>query len=237
MKDTRPTIAPAPEFRARHPRALRLPRAFSLLEVMIVVALVALLATITVLVGTGVMERGKADQCRQILSVLDSSLTEYEAEKGAMPLYTGDKIHREDPKINYNPPSGFTEGGDERPEVAVYLAQAIGLPGVNNQLSTIDPGLLAPRSEIYEDLAGSEEFAGELRPLPQGLVDDRPSLRDPWGMEILYVHPSNEDAVKAYGRPLNRRPYFMSAGPDFHYDTVEDNIYSYEGVEKPAAGN
>ena len=67
--------------------------------------------------------------------------------------------------------------------------------------------------------------------------DDRASVRDPWGMEILYIHPTeeNEKAFEAFGKPLNERPYFMSAGPDGEYETLDDNIYSYE-VDKPREG-
>lgn len=192
---------------------------FSLVEMLMVIALVVVLAGLTVVVGRSVVAKSKIDQCRQILQALDATLTEYQAEKGAIPPFV---------RRAYLPPRG-TGGPDRRTwrEVAVYLEQVKGYTGIDKQLGTIDASFLVKREQIYTDLAGYP-YAGTVTD------DPRPSVRDPWGMEILYIHPTaeNEDAFRTFGKALNERPYFMSAGPDGEYETVGDNLYSYE-VEKP----
>ncbi len=201
----------------------RAARAFSLIEMMIVISLVILLAAITVVVGRSVIGKAKVDQCRQVLQALDATLTEYQAERGGIPPF---QIRA------YLPPSGLNAvEAKTRREVAVYIAQVKGFTGIDKQLGTIDASFLVKREQIYTDLAGYP-YAGQV---PD---DERASVRDPWGMEILYIHPNadNDDAFKLFGRPVNERPYFMSAGPDGEYETLEDNIYSYE-VVKPASTN
>jgi len=198
-------------------------RAFSLIEMLIVIGLVVLLASLTVVVGRSVIAKSKIDQCRQLLSTLDATLTEYQAERGGIPPF----VIRA-----YIPPSGLTSNaGKTRREVAAYLEQVKGFPGIDKQLGTIDSSFLVQRQQIFTDLAGYQ-YAGTVA------VDARPSVRDPWGMEILYIHPNaqNDVAFKTLGKPVNERPYFMSAGPDEEYETLEDNVYSYE-VVKPGANN
>ena len=201
----------------------RATRAFSLIEMLIVIGLVVLLASITVVVGRSVIAKSKIDQCRQILQTLDATLTEYQAERGGIPPFV---------LRAYQPPSGLNSNASKsRREVAVYLEQIKGYTGADKQLGTVDSSFLVPRDQIYTDLA-RYKYAGSV-------TDDmRPSVRDPWGMEILYIHPNaqNDVAFLLLGKPVNERPYFMSAGPDGAYETIEDNVYSYE-VVKPGATN
>jgi hypothetical protein len=94
---------------------------------------------------------------------------------------------------------------------------------------------------------GVEIYAGKLN-----AVDPRLTVIDPWGIEIIYVHPRNLKATvgdgvpgfAGYGIPSNERPYFVSAGSDrIFYDddeqiasedkTRKDNVYSYESVARP----
>lgn len=207
---------------SQHPRG-RAKRAFSLIEMLIVIGLVILLASITVVVGQSVIAKSKIDQCRQLLSTLDATLTEYQAERGGIPPFV---------LRAYVPPDGLSSNASKsRREVAVYLDQVKGFTGIDKQLGTIDSSFLVKRQQIFADLAGYQ-YAGTL-------TDDvRPSVRDPWGMEILYIHPNaqNDVAFRVLGKPVNERPYFMSAGPDEEYETLEDNVYSYE-VIKPGANN
>lgn len=214
---------------------------FTLLEMMVAIGLVVLLGSITVLVARGMIGQAKVRQCRSLLLTLESMLSEYDAEFQGMPAYTGD-IRGTDPR-RYNPSSGYKQGGRERPEVAVFLAQAKGMEGIDKILAGISEEFVLARNELYDGFlqSGMKDWAGQLR--GGNLEDNRLSMRDPWEMEILYLHPDNttatlgdnsrEDEFQGYGRPANRRPYFMSAGPDMLYDTLEDNLYSYAGVELP----
>jgi hypothetical protein len=66
----------------------------------------------------------------------------------------------------------------------------------------------------------SSELFGPLN----GPVYDEVTLRDAWGTPIVFMaemHP-------AIGMALGNRPFFLSAGPDRSFRTLEDNLYSYE---------
>jgi len=216
-----------------HPRHHAV-RAFSLIEMLIVIGLVVLLASITVVVGRSVIAKAKIDQCRQILQTLDATLTEYQADKGAIPPFVARAYLP--PLRSQNEPSPAPNRRLWR-EIAVYLEQVKGYSGIDKQLGTIDATFLVERLQIYDDLEGYGYAGGHVEPTddPRWLL---PSVRDPWGMEILYIHPhaDNENSFRVFGKPLNERPYFMSAGPDGVYETLEDNVYSYE-VVKPGATN
>jgi len=218
-------------------------RGFTLLETIVVIGLILILVTLTTLVGTSVTRQAKVRQCTQQLDALDSMLSEYQAEYDAMPPYSED---------SYFPPNGYTLGGEVRPEVAVFIDLVRGLGSVDNMLAAIPPDTLMERGEMYESAInqkGIGMFSGSL-----DFVDTRLTIRDPWGMEILYIDSQNIEATtgegvsdySGYGIPAARRPYFMSAGPDrIYYDedtadaksdaTRKDNIYSYQTVNRPDA--
>lgn len=52
-------------------------------------------------------------------------------------------------------------------------------------------------------------------------------LPDAWGTPIVFM-PSLHPAV---GMAMENRPFFVSAGPDRQFRTLEDNVYSYESSE------
>ncbi|HEV7301516.1 MAG TPA: hypothetical protein VGN72_19285 [Tepidisphaeraceae bacterium] len=72
--------------------------------------------------------------------------------------------------------------------------------------------------------------------LPMTVINDQPAtiynkgqLRDPWGTPIVYM-PRFDPQI---GMALRDRPFFVSAGPDMKFLTLEDNFYSYEGIIAP----
>ncbi|MFG0330834.1 MAG: type II secretion system protein [Phycisphaerales bacterium] len=250
-------------------RGARRANGFTIVETLLVIAIVGLLASLSLLVGRGVIAQTKVRQTKQILTTLDSIITEYQAEYQSIPPYTGggatNPLHR------YLPPDGWIDEGsytygDVRPEAAVFIAQARGLAGVDSLLATIPSEFLVSRNipegawedgdpkgaSLYPDAQsdGLSTMSGTLQ-----RKDPRLTVRDAWGMEILYIHPDNEEAVsgegadladwEGYGEPKNRRPYFLSAGPDLIYYAqaeidgsdeivgMQDNIYSYELDHRP----
>jgi hypothetical protein len=85
--------------------------------------------------------------------------------------------------------------------------------------------VLALRSEAAS--AGAAPTAG---PAPDlfgpltGSMYDEVTLRDAWGTPIVFM-PAMHPAI---GMALGNRPFFVSAGPDRKFHTLEDNLYSYE---------
>jgi len=214
-------------------------RAFTIIEMMMVIALVGLLLTITVMVTQGLVGQSKVRQCEEIMAALDSLLTEYESEFGSMPPF--DASDFDEPKNG--------DAGEVRPEVSVFLEQVRGLKGADRILAGLPTQFLSERYEYYSNVGANAIFAGSI----SNSNDIRLTISDPWGIEILYIHPRDKRATvgknaprnfAGYGTPANDRPYFVSAGPDrIFYDenkdrpsedlTRKDNIYSYEAVERP----
>ncbi len=75
-----PAPAPTPHFVPRPTRA-----AFTLLELLVVVTIIALLTSIGLAVGVKVTQSGKATASRNLIKALDSILTAYSEEKGSIP--------------------------------------------------------------------------------------------------------------------------------------------------------
>jgi prepilin-type N-terminal cleavage/methylation domain-containing protein len=59
---------------------------------------------------------------------------------------------------------------------------------------------------------------------PASIYDDS-TLKDAWGTPIVFM-PSYHPAV---GMAPENHYFFVSAGPDGHFFTRDDNLYSYEG--------
>jgi hypothetical protein len=64
-----------------------------------------------------------------------------------------------------------------------------------------------------------------------GSMYDEVTLRDAWGTPIVFM-PAMHPAI---GMAIGNRPFFMSAGPDRKFHTLEDNLYSYEQAAPQAA--
>ena len=69
----------------------------------------------------------------------------------------------------------------------------------------------------------ARRFPAEFAALPQSFFADR-TLSDAWGTPIVFM-PALHPAV---GMAMKDAPFFLSAGPDLKFRTVEDNLYSYE---------
>jgi hypothetical protein len=67
----------------------------------------------------------------------------------------------------------------------------------------------------------------EFSSLPASFFEEG-SLPDAWGTPIVFM-PALHPAV---GMAMENKPFFVSAGPDRQFRTLEDNVYSYEGSEE-----
>jgi hypothetical protein len=118
--------------------------------------------------------------------------------------------------------------------VARYQRRTGGLPAVTPLIPTTGPVEEAAlrrnasqnNQEIVAALRASGDLgAGFLGDLPVTLFSDG-QLRDAWGSPIVFL-PRFDRLI---GMALKDRPFFVSAGPDRKFLTLEDNFYSYEGL-------
>lgn len=167
--------------RTRCPRrgahARRAPRAFTLLELLMVTALIAVLASITLVVGRSVSERSKVAQARAEMAVLAAALEQYKQHYGDYPWTPA------------TPPEGMAsppwDGG------AVLFNALCGNLGPNGTV-------LSQKGRVFVDVARFTVDRIEAADLPD---PDDPSPRmnwfnDPWGQWYYYHYkksPSDAD--------------------------------------------
>lgn len=232
--------------------------AFTVIELLTVVAVIAILLTIVLVVGSGVLTDQRAKMTRNVLTNLDRALDEYVIAVGSIPGYgvkdAGNNLYRDVPGDDNNVQAYGTGTNNlhcARPDAAVFIRQTKGFGEVDAIITGIPDRFL--RLTMTQSQSGS----------PTVESDTSPSVVDAWAADgwplnedgdrfsialqqvIYYVHPDNTLAQDLYGQCLNRRPYFMSAGPDTLYGltnepprpgaTIEeaesftkDNIYSYQ---------
>lgn len=235
-------------------------RAFTLLELLVAISVIVILVAIVASLGPGLFERQRVQATRGVIDSLDRMLEEYIISNGAPPPYIpeayegvpGERIvaSGDAPPML---PEDFRGGLHPRlPDAAVFLTQAQGVGESDAIRAQLPEGKIVwtqpavdgdtnPRARSLSVLDAWAE-AAEWQPPYAALTDSREART------ILYVHPSNPLAQELYGRCLNGRPYFMSAGPDRLYGVtnqfgpngqtqpsrredalaaLEDNIYSY----------
>lgn len=232
------------------------PRAFTLLEVIIVIGIVVLLTALTVTVAVGVSRRSEIRSTENVLTLLDLAMSEWTGEADRQiswgindePLGTSYEMHPDSPQLPGAVPT----------MLSIVLDRLNKHPASQSVLRQIDGKYL----KLVEDENDPTEKHFELR--------------DAWDNQIYIIHPgrvadprtfngvgesddidedgtirvSNSHAAVAnadqawegtLGVCKNRRICFVSAGPDgdfgnisddsadpdSKYDDTLDNLYSY----------
>lgn len=230
--------------------------AFTLIEMMIVIGIIALLAALTLGISNSVIKNSEIRQTKDALKLIEMALQEWELEKGRAITFEG-----------YVPVAGgFYD--------AYSIGNLIGAPifspnGVNNE------DMLEAMSERLNDLIvllmRSERANAILSKIsPDMFIEDSGEyvLVDAWKTPIGIVYPGRnyadaypqgssvlafdesgdlslrDQAEDGLGSCKNLKPYFVSAGPDLEwgyrfqamdgtgdeqlFEACLDNIYSYE---------
>lgn len=225
-------------------------RAFTLLEMLIVIGIIALLIGLITGVGVAVLRGREAAATKNVLVSLDRALDEYKLRVGSFPPYVvedyefvpGEAVELSNQEY-FRQYQGKTHA--RRPDAAVFIRQALQVPeaaeiirGLNERflvLTVTDQGLSdRKKNDVTPSVVDSWSTGGWTKPWD---TEDEPHL-------IYYVHPDNALAQALFGRCENRRPYFVSSGPDGRYGlrdgelpdapmeevhkSLEDNVYSYK---------
>jgi hypothetical protein len=77
----------------------------------------------------------------------------------------------------------------------------------------------------------ARRYPAEFAELPEAFFADG-SLSDAWGTPLVFM-PSLHPAI---GMAMENRPFFLSAGPDRRFSTLEDNLFSYESEDATRSG-
>ncbi|MFO0873724.1 MAG: type II secretion system protein [Phycisphaerales bacterium] len=243
MNAALPNVARAPAHRpallrarmsARTPRRAR--RAFSLIELVIVIGIIVLLAGLVLAVGTGLLTQSDERQTRAAMQLVDAAIEEWQLASGRQFSYGKNGV-----------PAGATyDFQDTLADNAtmVELLRAVGGP----------EQCRATLGRVDQNLLRSTPGAGGPNAAP-----DREFV-DAWGARVIAVFPgrawlpadgnANKDAdgtfrtaqEKRLGVCRNRKILLVSVGPDGQAGDLSgsddakklaaDNVYSYEG-DKP----
>ncbi len=258
---------------------------FSLIELLVVIIVISLLLSITAATGMLVVKRQNASATMGVLSSLDRLLEEVITEEGAPPPYNpydpniasgnpnykgqyhkapGDRLRYDSSSFENTTELYQTLYHSRHPDASVFLRQAIGIGESDAIISNIGDRFLAPTPtstdtdvtpSVLDTWGDLDEWAAVSPASANDPANAWPALH-PSAHLIFYVHPSNRLAQDLYGKCLNGRPYFFSAGPDGNYGTtsqltpdgdtdqngaatstktfsevaiesIEDNLYSY----------
>jgi type II secretory pathway pseudopilin PulG len=195
-------------------------RAFTLIEMLTVVAALIIVLGLMVSLAWDVRRQSSERLTKGLLVKLDGLMSQYVARHKQLPQVT--------PLVEVIPP---TEPSASQP-VAVTLTTRMAeveLPDEDTLLAAAELNnrdfVMALRSEAATLGPGLAAGAPpELFGPVGGAVYDEVTLRDAWGTPIVFM-PAMHPAI---GMALGNRPFFVSAGPDRMFRTLEDNLYSYE---------
>jgi len=171
--------------------------AFTLIELLIVIAIIALLVGISVVVGTKVVGSGKQRATEQVLRALDAALTSYIAEKSSNPPPTVDDPRFVSSATKYLIPVcdgvNMTSGtqGTTINSVGLFMLQAKASAGASAALSQI-----TSTGKFYKETAPDGNSGNDAT-----LQPSLPTILDGWGNPIRYVHPAFKGIItdQTYG--------------------------------------
>ena len=233
-------------------------RAFTLIEIVVVISIVLVLVGLTLSVSTVVIERSEIRQTENTMRLLDMALGEWEALA--------------DRQITWGPGAAYDMAGIWVPPgysttkdifIISELLDTIARPSqVKDMIARIDPEFV----HQYEDGV----YPPWVKPEDQGQQDSKwvgsLAILDAWNAPVYPIHPGplwedmggtplirDEDGTARifnelqYGISRNQRICFVSAGPDGRFGTLlefggdseakqkarADNIYSYQPLAPP----
>ena len=192
--------APTPAHRPRR-------GGFTLIEMLTVVAALIIVLGLMVSLAWNVRRQSSERLTKGLLVKLDALMGQYVARHKQLPQVT--------PLVDTS--RATTHGAEaELPDEDTLLAAA----ELNNR-----DFVMALRAEALTMAGGPGGGAAPdlFGPLT-GSMYDEVTLRDAWGTPIVFM-PAMHPAI---GMALGNRPFFVSAGPDRNFHTLDDNLYSYE---------
>lgn len=214
-------------------------RGFTLIELLVVIGIISLLIGVSLAIGPRVLDGQRTAATKNVVASLDRMLDEVVDTAGGVPPYNpfdyaGVPGARLAPRPD-SPPTGPEEFGENDgehvrfPAAGVFINQAQGVPQAEAILAGIAPKFIVTTQRDAAMETGPAEPGAEepVEPFIPNILDawaTRTEWEAPYAQLsntlVLYVHPRNLLAQRLYGRCVNDRPYFMSAGPDRLYGST-----------------
>ena len=152
---------------------------FTLVELLVAIGVIAILASLVVAVGGGVLARGERTQVESMFLSLDQAIVALEESRGQPLVFN----RRKSPTDTSQQDNARFSDVDELTSTGAYIMPRLlrllaGNPGAWSALSSISPDFLRREDKTW----------------PDG-VRTTWNLRDPWGEQIVVIPP---------GRPATR---------------------------------
>lgn len=175
-------------------RAVRIgARAFTLVEILVVLAIISILITISVVVAGRVTQGGRVRATENLIKVLDNALTSYMADReGKVPAVIRDDAGEYFPLWDGREDTNNAVDRDQhpaQPSLALFLHLAKDVPAIDELLKGIDARFVQRVATIRvfshnNPLRKRETASGPL-------VDvSGVTILDAWGRPIRFVHPA-----------------------------------------------
>jgi prepilin-type N-terminal cleavage/methylation domain-containing protein len=205
-------------------------RAFTLLEVLIVVGVILILASLVVAVSTALLKRAEKTQTETAMNIVESAMNEYEAVMGRPLTYDGATTPLAGATLDIIEPANPT-GVPSPNGTTIGRARAQGVYALNllQQIDSVRPILAGiPQDLLRDDKTTYPATTTGYQPSQK----PRSELVDTWGNRILFVFPGRpyrfgvdtglpdpDGTVRTatenlFGVCANRRICLVSSGPD-----------------------
>ncbi len=193
-----------------HTRPTRSPRAFTLVEMMVVIGIIVILVTIVLGVGNAVVEGGRKRATEGVLRALDQTMDMYIDRRGIIP-----------PAVVVVPPSRLVDGGPREglimyyplidgvvqigpgaPSLAIdsvgmYMIEAEQIPEIQSIVAGLDPRFVRRVQYPPEMERGGGGGAAAFDTMPKVELT---SILDAWGNPIRIVHPRFDSIIVGDGQ-------------------------------------
>lgn len=179
--------------------------AFTLVEILVVVALVAVLAGISISIGASMADSGRTRATEGILQALDQTLDRYVNQTGSVPPALVPITLSQ--AFNENGLSGFSAGD------TIYLPAIDGSALLDNneeetyQVNTIGLFLasIADAIDVDADLSQIDSKFVKRYNNPDDRQPELLTIFDAWGNPIRYVHPKFDGIIEDSTSQADRR--------------------------------
>ncbi len=199
---------------------------FTLVELLVVIAVLFVLVSLSITVGALVTAGGNKRATQSVLSSLDRALQEYVGITGTVPPYVPNQYEAvPGPDAALTDYEGLMQ--PRRPDTAVFVSQVSGIGEAGSIINNLPSRFRFARTGIPNGTGAFNRI----------ISAETPSIIDAWGDTdwaipylateqhlVYYVHPDNTLAQDLYGACINGLPYFVSAGADGLYGLNDDDF-------------